>query len=431
MKHLWKLLRQGRLHLTGVTALLLIACGGGGGSSPADTDNASPAPGDDAGSGARSCAQAPPPDESISLAVQRVFVNLSFERPVALLQAPGDRSRWFVVEQAGRVQTFIDEPQTGAATTFIDIRDRVEDGPSEAGLLGMAFHPEFERNRRVFLSYTGDGAGLVSIISQFISKDGGQTLDADSEAEVLRLVQPFANHNGGGIGFGPDGYLYIGFGDGGSAGDPQGNGQNTETLLGTMLRIDVDGGSPYAIPADNPFDQGGGRPEIFAWGLRNPWRWSFDRATGQLWVGDVGQNQWEEIDLVVRGGNYGWNIREGAHCYNASSCNGASLIDPVAEYSHAEGCSVTGGFVYRGTAMPSLAGTYLYGDFCSGRLWGLSFDSSGSATSRVLLDSGISISSFGEGLDGEIFLLDYSGGGLYRLVSQQSTAPSGASADCP
>jgi len=381
--------------LLAMLAVLIGGCGGGGGSD-ADGDA----------------------NDEVTIALERAFPNLSFSRPVALLQAPGDFERWFVVEQGGRVLVFDNDPQASRASVFIDISDRVDDGPSEAGLLGMVFHPDFENNRQVFLSYTRTGNPLISHISRFSSPDDGKTLDPASETVILTLDQPFGNHNGGGIGFGPDDYLYIGFGDGGSGGDPQGNGQNTATLLGAILRIDVDQAPPYAIPPDNPFAQGGGRGEIYAWGFRNPWRWSFDRLTGELWVGDVGQNQWEEIDRVERGGNYGWNIREGAHCFNADSCDTTGLIDPVAEYSHSEGCSVTGGYVYRGAAIPNLQGLYLYGDFCSGRIWGLASGNAG-AVPRVFLDTGISIASFAEGLDGEVYVLDHSGGGLYRLVSGQ------------
>jgi glucose/arabinose dehydrogenase len=374
-------------------ALLMVGCGGGG-----------------SGDGEIAIAD-------VTIALERAFPNVSFHRPVALLQAPTDVDRWFVVEQGGRVLVFDNDPQVSQTSVFIDIRDRVDDGPTEAGLLGMAFHPDFANNRQVFLSYTRTGDPLVSSVSRFTSSDGGKTLDAASETVILTLEQPFGNHNGGGIGFGPDGLLYLGFGDGGSGGDPQGNGQNTDTLLGAILRIDVDQAPPYTIPSDNPFAQGGGRGEIYAWGLRNPWRWSFDRVTGELWVGDVGQNQWEEIDRVERGGNYGWNVREGAHCFNAETCDTTGLIDPVAEYAHSQGCSVTGGYVYRGLAVPDLQGVYLYGDFCSGRIWGLPSGKAGASASRVLLDSDIAISSFGEGLDGEVYALDHRGGALFRLVA--------------
>ncbi len=252
---------------------------------------------------------------------------------------------------------------------------------------------------------------------------GGQTLDPTSEQIILSVDQPFGNHNGGGIAFGNDGYLYIGFGDGGSGGDPLGNGQNTNTLLGAFLRIDVDGSAPYTIPPDNPFAAGGGRPEIYAYGFRNPWRWSFDRGTGDLWAGDVGQGLWEEVDRVALGGNYGWDIMEGSQCYNAASCDSAGMLPPIAEYSHAEGCSVTGGYVYRGADIPQLEGTYVYGDYCSGRIWGVFYNPAGGPFSQVLLDSGRVISSFAEGHDGELYLLDYTQGSIYRLVDAGSLPP--------
>ena len=369
--------------------------------------------------------------EGTPVKLERAFSGLRFQRPVALLQAPGEAARWFVVEQPGVVRVFDGDAMGKPPAVFVDIRDRVDDGPNEAGLLGMAFHPDFADNRQVFLSYTAPGRPLVSRVSRFTSADDGRTLDRGSERILITLDQPFGNHNGGHVAFGPDGYLYAGYGDGGAGGDPHGNGQNTQTLLGAMLRIDVDlpspkrslgfaqagGGRPYAVPPDNPFAASpGGRPEIFAWGLRNPWRFSFDRATGELWVADVGQGLWEEVHRVVRGGNYGWNIREGAHCYGARSCDTSGLVDPVVEYSHAQGCSITGGYRYRGRAIPALTGVYVYGDYCSGRIWGLYLDGAGGPESRWLLDTSLSISSFGEGNDGELYVLDHRGGGIYRLA---------------
>ncbi len=299
---------------------------------------------------------------------------------------------------------------------FADIGDRVEAGPSEAGLLGMTFDPDFASNGLVYLSYTR-GAPLTSVLSRFSSHDGGLSLDAASEEVLLEVPQPYGNHNGGQIAFGPDGYLYFGLGDVGAGGDPHGNGQNTETLLGAMLRLDVGGPSPYTIPPDNPFAGGGGRPEIYAYGLRNPWRWSFDRQTGVLWVGDVGQDEWEEIDLVAAGDNLGWNLWEGSHCFTPSACRSEGVVMPVAEYSHEFGCSVTGGYVYHGKAIPGLYGHYLYGDFCSGRIWEL--DSGNIQVGpRILLLSGKRIASFAEDRDGELYLLDYASGGIFRLVAE-------------
>jgi glucose/arabinose dehydrogenase len=361
---------------------------------------------------------APRTEGASALSLERAFPRLTFRRPVALLQAPGDPSRWFAVEKGGKVWAFSNEAEASERQPFIDVSERTESQPSEAGLLGLAFHPDFARNGTVFLSYTAPGTGgaaLVSRISKFLSRDGGRTLDPESEVLVLSLEQPYANHNGGQISFGPDGFLYAGYGDGGSGGDPQGHGQNRATLLGTMLRLDVDRGVPYAIPPDNPFASGGGRPEIFAWGLRNPWRWSFDRETQELWVGDVGQNAWEEVDRVRRGGNYGWNVREGAHCFRAARCDTEGLLDPVAEYGRREGQSITGGYVYRGKAIPALRGTYVYGDYVSGRIWG--FPASHERPKpKLLVESRLNISSFAEDHGGELFVLDYSGGGVHRLV---------------
>jgi uncharacterized repeat protein (TIGR03806 family) len=373
------------------------------------------------------------PADQAAIALTPGLGGQTFSLPVAVLQAPGDGARFFVVEKGGVVKVLA---SAGAAPTpFINITARVNSTPNEAGLLGMAFHPAFASNHQVFLSYTAPSmaspANLRSTVSRFISSDGGQTLDPGSEQILLTLEQPYTNHNGGNLAFGPDGFLYLGFGDGGSAGDPRQNGQNVNVLFGKILRIDVDHPAaplPYGIPAGNPFARGGGRGEIFAWGLRNPWRWSFDRQTGGLWVGDVGQDVWEEIDQVQLGGNYGWNVREGRHCYPpGSQCQTAGLIDPVAEYQHGQGrLSVTGGYVYRGTAIPSLVGTYLYGDYGSGTIWGLLHDAtSGAPAPQVLVESGLAISSFGEGADGELYVIDYgSAGSIKKIVPARPAAAS-------
>lgn len=346
------------------------------------------------------------------------FSNLRFSKPVAMLQAPGDPTRWYVVEQAGRVVVFDDDPAASKTRVFIDIRKRVNARGNEAGLLGMAFHPDYEANGQVILSYTAGRRNLKSVIARFFADEARRALDPGSEQIILTVDQPFQNHNGGQVDFGPDGFLYIGFGDGGAGGDPRGNGQNTETLLGAMLRIDVDSGDPYAIPPDNPFASGGGRPEIYAWGLRNPWRWSFDAATGDLWAGDVGQSQFEEIDLIVKGGNYGWNAREGAGAFRGGARSGEALIPPVAEYSHSFGCSVTGGYVYRGDRIPALAGTYVFGDYCSGRFWGLAPEAGGGRTMAPLFDGHINLSSFGQALDGRLFAIDLDGA-LFQIVAAE------------
>jgi glucose/arabinose dehydrogenase len=282
----------------------------------------------------------------------------------------------------------------------------------------MTFHPSFTSSGDVFFSYTVSGMGgtpLTSIISSFHMAPGG-TIDPSSENLILSVDQPETNHNGGCLAFGPDDFLYIGIGDGGGRGDPFNNGQDTTTLPGSILRINVDGGSPYVIPAGNVFaGSSTDRPEIYAWGLRNPWRFSFDRVSGDLWVGDVGQNAWEEIDIIMSGGNYGWNILEGNHCYPADPCDDMGLVPPFFEYSHDGGDrSVTGGYVYHGNGLPSLAGMYIFGDYVSGRIWAV--ETSGSSEGSTLLDNtSLKVVSFAEDRSGELYVVDFNGG-LYRIV---------------
>ena len=372
------------------------------------------------------CVAPPRPPSAVGAQFVAAFPGVTFSIPVAITQAPGDASRWFVVQKGGIVKTFADSPNVAASTDFINITARVNSGPNEAGLLGIAFHPQWQQNHFVYLSYTAycpqgraacAGSRLLSTISRFSSLDGGMTLDPASEKVLLRLDQPEANHNGGGILFGPDGLLYAGYGDGGSGGDPHGpigNGQNLNTLLGKMLRIDVDHGDPYSIPKDNPFAGGGGAPEIYAWGLRNPWRFSFDRGSGDLWAGDVGQNAWEEIDKVRRGGNYGWRVMEGFHCYNPQSCNTNGYDLPVVEYPRNQGVSVTGGYVYRGADVPQLVGTYIYGDYSSGRSWALLYNAMGVPAPAVIA-GGSGMTSYGESNAGELYLVAASGR-LYKLA---------------
>jgi glucose/arabinose dehydrogenase len=372
----------------------------------------------DGGGGA--AAHEPPP-----LGVERVFPLLAFSQPVAMLQAPGDATRWFVVEQAGRVRVFANSPQAAAFDTFADITDRVTAG-GERGLLGMAFHPDFPADPRVFLSYTNETGGvLVSRISSFVLAVDG-TIDEASEQILLRIEQPQGNHNGGQVAFGPDGFLYAGLGDGGGSFDPHGaigNGQLVTTLLGKMLRIDVSPAVGYAVPGDNPFagapqcgaDGTGTQPcpEIHALGFRNPWRWSFDGAV--LWVGDVGQSQREEIDRVARAGNYGWRCLEGTLPTGLACGTAPDLLPPVAEYGRRVGESVTGGYVYRGSAIAGLFGRYVFGDFVSGRLMHIASDARPTTVMDAGFETGLNISSFGRDAAGELYAVHY-GGELYRVV---------------
>ena len=367
----------------------------------------------------------PPPASSYALRVEPAFSALETSQPIQLLQRDG---RFYIVERPGRVLTFTSVDGSGA-TVLLDISERVSTS-GEGGLLAMALHPDFASNGELFLSYTTDAGGFRSRISRFRASSAAD-VPADSEEILLELAQPYTNHNGGWIGFDPtssSGELYIGFGDGGSGGDPLGSGQDTTTLLGAVLRIDVDGGEPYGIPTDNPFAAGGRFPgegalEIYAWGVRNPWRMSFDRATGELWAGDVGQNIVEEIDLIESGGNYGWNVREGDRCYEAASC-AEDFVEPAAVYLRDDGASVTGGFVYRGAAIPALAGVYLYADFSSGRLFGLVPDpESGDPVHTRLLETGLNPAGFGAYESGELSLLDL-GAGIYRLATDSDPSPS-------
>ena len=367
------------------------------------------------------------------LATARAFPGLpAFTNPVLLLQAPNDAARWFIVEQGGVVRVFANEPGVASSSVFVDVTTRVRSG-GELGLLGLAFHPDFPLDPRAYLSYTNaSSGGLESRVSEFRTRDGGATLDPASEVVVLSVPQPATNHNGGHVGFGPDGFLYIGLGDGGSGGDPWGafgNGQNLLTTLGKILRIDVDGTSGavrYRIPAGNPYAgnaacvSGSGAdacPEIYAYGFRNPWRWSFDRASGELWVGDVGQSTLEEVNRVDPGGNYGWRCFEGADAFNANcGPNAASSVPPVAQYGRSAGQSITGGFVYRGTDMAALTGRYVFGDFVTGRIWHIARDTPPTLTVNAGFDSGLSIASFGQDHDGELYVVHY-GGTLHRLVA--------------
>jgi glucose/arabinose dehydrogenase len=329
----------------------------------------------------------------------------------------------FITEQRGVIYAFAtSQPQQGSYV-FLDITNRVNRGGNEEGLLGLAFDPDYKENGHFYVYYSATNPRR-SVVSRFSLDQGNPGVAApQSEVIIMEVEQPFSNHNGGQLAFGPDGYLYIGLGDGGSAGDPQGNGQNLGTLLGSILRIDVSrlsAAGDYKIPADNPFiDTTGARAEIWAFGLRNPWRFSFDKETGLLWAGDVGQNIWEEIDIITRGSNYGWNVMEGFHCYSPETgCNQSGLILPLIEYDHSQGCSVTGGYVYHGDEIAALRGYYIYGDFCSGNIWALGYQDNAVTQNILLAESGLSITSFGEDLAGNLYILSREGG-IYTLVQME------------
>ena len=342
------------------------------------------------------------------------------QQPVLATHAGDGSGRIFVLEKGGRVLTF--GAEGGEPDVFLNISGRLETGGSEQGLLGLAFDPAFARNGYFYLHYTRQSDGAV-VIARFTANTDHSAGDPNSETVLLTVNQPAANHNGGMIAFGPDGMLYIGLGDGGGASDEYDQAQDLGTVLGALLRIDVQGEQAVA-PADNPFVQTpDARPEIWAYGLRNPWRFSFDRQTGDLWIGDVGQSDWEEINYQAAdaggGQNYGWPIREGAQCYNADDCATDGFVAPVAEYEHEQGCAVSGGYVYRGAAQPILQGIYLYGDYCTGRIWGLARQGD-LWRSEELLVSDARISSFGETEAGELLVVDYSGA-VYTMRAEAAS----------
>jgi glucose/arabinose dehydrogenase len=357
-----------------------------------------------------------------------------FTRPLLAESPPGDPTRLIVAEQAGVITMMVNG--TAQPTPFLDISDHVNSGGNEQGLLGVAFHPNFASNGKVYVHYTADGTTAPSgdaMVAEFTVMAGNaDVLDASSEKQILTQDEPESNHNGGGLNFGPDGMLYLGLGDGGGGGDQHGsigNGQSTNTLLGKILRIDVDnpgGGNAYGIPSGN-MTGSGVSPELWSYGLRNPWRWSFDACTGDMYIGDVGQNTYEEVDVepagTGSGTNYGWRVMEGTHCYNAGTCDMSGKQLPVVDYDHGSGCSVTGGYVYRGHAIPGLKGTYIYADYCSGRFWTFEY-ASGAASNQQEITSTINpgtsvknISSFGQDANGELYVMAFDGN-VYRIDAQ-------------
>ena len=377
------------------TLALLLACNPGSGNNP------KPNPG-----------PMPNPSGTVSLAM----VATGLDQPLYLTNS-GDKDL-YVIEKTGRVKILENGGGTPRATPFLNVSNKLAPG-DERGLLSIAFHPQYVTNGFVFAYYTATDGALT--ISRFKADQASKLVDAASEKVLLSIPHPAGNHNGGQLQFGPDGFLYIGTGDGGGGGDPDGNGQNKQTLLGKILRIDINSSSPegYGIPNDNPFKVTGGAQAIWAFGLRNPWRFSFDRSTADLWIGDVGQGEFEEVNFTPKGSsaprNYGWKITEGKSCYEASTCNKTGLEMPVFDYNHDQGdVSITGGYVYRGTASPKIAGKYIYADFSSGRIWSLT-KSGSSFVNALEIDTGDNISSFGEGADGELYVIAL-GGKVSRLV---------------
>lgn len=368
--------------------------------------------------------------EGQSIRLREPFPKLRFSSPIDFQHAGDGSNRLYVVEQRGVIRGFENSASVDSAPVFLNISGRVNFS-GELGLLGLAFDPAYADNGYFYVNYTASNP-LRTIIARF-SRSQGNPLVADSTSELILLTydQPYVNHNGGQLAFGPDGYLYIAAGDGGSGGDPRGNGQSRNTLLGKILRIDVKPsplGGNYSIPPDNPFvnNTAGYRQEIYSYGMRNPWRFSFDPATGWLWAGDVGQGAWEEVDIVQNGKNYGWNKMEGFHCYpeGTTGCDTTGLTLPIWEYGHSLGVSITGGYVYRGSRIPELVGEYIYGDYGSGRIWGLRYDGTAPAVNRLLLASGLNITSFGVDADGELYLCAFNGMVYTFDIQQGGEVPS-------
>ena len=356
----------------------------------------------------------------VTISFGRVARNLS--SPIFMTHSGDNSGRLYIVEQTGRIKIL----QNGVvlATPFLNVAARISSG-GERGLLGLAFHPDYATNRKFYINYTNTAGDTV--VAEYLRSTANANVAETTGRTLLTVDQPFSNHNGGMLAFGPDRYLYIGLGDGGSAGDPGNRAQNINNLLGKILRIDVDNkdvGKQYATPSTNPYDGAtAGLDEIWARGVRNPWRFSFDRKTGDLWIGDVGQNRWEEVNRSTaasgggRGLNYGWRVMEGNACFSPSTgCNTSGLTRPMAVYSHSLGCSVTGGYVYRGNQY-WLVGGYLFGDFCSGRIWALRAHGAGTQSPVLMADTALSISSFAEGQDGSLYVVDI-GGDVWKVIAQ-------------
>ena len=348
------------------------------------------------------------------------FPNLEFVSPIELTSPDDNTDRVFVAGQKGTISVFQNKPDIKTSSVFLDITSRLISG-GERGLLGLAFHPNYKNNGYFYVNYTR-GNPLETVISRFkVSASNPNVGDPGSELVLLRYSQPYSNHNGGKVAFGNDGYLYISAGDGGSGGDPQGNGQDRKQLLGKILRIDVNnqaGGMNYAIPADNPYrgNTEGFREEIFAYGLRNPWKFSFDRTTNTLWAADVGQNKIEEVDIIEKGGNYGWKIMEANECFNSSGCDTKGLIEPIWSYPRTDGGSITGGYVCRDKNLPGLTGKYVYGDYVSGKIWALTYSGKKAVKNDLIANISGGLSSFGEDSKSNLYVISYTTGKVYKFA---------------
>lgn len=368
------------------------------------------------------CSLVVPAATAQTFTVQNAFPGVSFLQPLDIQVANDGSNRLFVVERRGRIQVFANDPSVTNSSVFLDISQRVHSGGGEEGLLGLAFDPDYQSNGFFYVYYIANNPRR-SVISRFaVSAGDPDVADDASELVILNINQPESNHNGGQLRFGPDGMLYISSGDGGGSGDPDNHGENRSDLLGTILRIDVSAsalGSPYEIPSDNPFvgNTSGYREEIYAWGLRNPWRFSFDSATGNMWVADVGQRELEEINIVESGKNYGWNTMEGTSCFDPpSGCNQTGLELPIWEYNHDnDDGSITGGFVYHGSLLPGLSGKYIYADFITSRIWALEFNNDTAIGNDLIADESFGVSAFGLDEDGELLISGYDGS-IYQLV---------------
>lgn len=361
-------------------------------------------------------------NSSAQLQIELAFPELSFQQPVDIQNAADGSNRLFVVEQRGVISVFENNSAAKTKKVFIDLTDRVNSG-GEMGLLGLAFHPNYKSNGYFFVNYTTNSPSRRTIISRFKVTSNPDIADKNTELVLMQIAQPYSNHNGGQTSFGPDGYLYISLGDGGSGGDPQNYAQNLQSHLGKMLRIDVDktdSGKNYSIPSDNPFkgNNSGNKEEIYAYGLRNVWKFSFDNVTKALWAADVGQNAWEEISIIANGGNYGWRCYEGSYSFNTNQCNATNYISPVFEYGHNSdgGYSITGGYVYRGSKVPELYGKYIYGDFVTSHIWALEIKN-GKAVNNKIFTKAHPISTFGVDELNELYFANYGTGKIYKFKS--------------